>query len=391
MSNFCCTCAAERCRGLGRSAQPTAVSSIERGGAWVATVRRWSGAEARALRIALRFSVRGFAEHLGISARTVSKWEAAGAATFPRPDTQAMLDTVLTRAGSGEQQRFEMLCLAAADLQVGGPRPRRWEYESWTDDLERTSVALSRQDFALASTLVGRWLARFPLAELDEHGAYLHARSLFLKGGIRRDQGQLHGPGSARTWLLAARDEFARLRIESRVAQTDLGLVVLDEMSGELESAARGYEKLSHDARLGERDRALALLWVGTALSKVPRADATEQAIKAMASATQVFERLDEAADWSVAQQKLALAHRARGDLDSALSYIDLAERSVINDSPLQIVRLNTARAHILLSEAATRGEGLRVIDSARKMAELHGLQHQLESMRRIRSDMVAG
>lgn len=76
-------------------------------------VRRWSGHEARALRIALRFSVRAFAEHLGVAARTVSKWEAGGSTTHPRPDTQAMLDTVLARADGSALRRFEMSCTHA--------------------------------------------------------------------------------------------------------------------------------------------------------------------------------------------------------------------------------------------------------------------------------------
>ncbi|MGH4011611.1 MAG: NB-ARC domain-containing protein [Pseudonocardiaceae bacterium] len=41
-------------------------------------LRRWSGRETRALREALRMSVRTFAAHLGISDRTVPKWEAGG-------------------------------------------------------------------------------------------------------------------------------------------------------------------------------------------------------------------------------------------------------------------------------------------------------------------------
>ncbi|MGH3614316.1 MAG: helix-turn-helix domain-containing protein [Pseudonocardia sp.] len=357
----------------------------------MATVRRWSGAEARALREALRFTVRGFAEHLGIAARTVSKWEAAGAASFPRPDTQAMLDTVLERADGWGQQRFEMLCRpVAGSSPVTALRGQRWEFESWTDDLERASVALSRQDFGAAGTLVERWLTRFPPAELDERGAYLHARTLILQGGIRRDQGRLAGPGSARVSLLAARDGFVRLGIDSRVAQTDLGLVVLQEMGGELETSARGYESLSRDGRLSGRDRALALLWVGTALSKVARSDATAHAIEMMVIASEAFERLDEAADWSVAQQKLALAHRARGDLGRALLFIELAVRNKVDDSPMQLVRLNTARAHILLTDPATSGEGLRVIGGARDMAALHGLRHQLDSIARIRGEMLA-
>ncbi|WP_018785312.1 DNA-binding transcriptional regulator [Micromonospora sp. CNB394] len=40
------------------------------------TVQKWTGRETRMLRHALRMSIRDFAEHLGVSERTVSKWEA---------------------------------------------------------------------------------------------------------------------------------------------------------------------------------------------------------------------------------------------------------------------------------------------------------------------------
>lgn len=73
------------------------------------TVRRWSGHEARVLRRALRMSVRAFADHLGVAARTVSKWEEHGAATFPLPDTQAILDVALGRADDDAKHRFEQL------------------------------------------------------------------------------------------------------------------------------------------------------------------------------------------------------------------------------------------------------------------------------------------
>lgn len=57
----------------------------------------------------MRLSVRAFAEHLGVAPRTVSKWENHGAATFPLPDTQAILDTALSRADEDAKQRFELL------------------------------------------------------------------------------------------------------------------------------------------------------------------------------------------------------------------------------------------------------------------------------------------
>jgi transcriptional regulator with XRE-family HTH domain len=73
----------------------------------VTTVERWTGHEARLLRHALRLSVRGFAEHLGLPARTISKWEAAGARRTPRPEQQQLLDLVLQRADDGQRARFE--------------------------------------------------------------------------------------------------------------------------------------------------------------------------------------------------------------------------------------------------------------------------------------------
>lgn len=102
-----------------------------------AAVRRWSGAEARALRIALRFSVRRFAEYLGIAPRTISKWESAGAGYTPRPDTQSILDMALTRADENARERFEMLCRSQND--VGQPAVNR---RSFNTSLLRAGVAL---------------------------------------------------------------------------------------------------------------------------------------------------------------------------------------------------------------------------------------------------------
>lgn len=75
-------------------------------GADVTMVNRWTGRETRLLRHALRLSVRAFAEDLGVSPRTVSKWESGGSAHQPRPELQAALDTMLRRADQDERSRF---------------------------------------------------------------------------------------------------------------------------------------------------------------------------------------------------------------------------------------------------------------------------------------------
>lgn len=65
--------------------------------------RRWGAPEIRALREAMRLSVRQFADHLGVSDRMVSKWESG---SIPRPVNQAALDTALARAGHEVHARF---------------------------------------------------------------------------------------------------------------------------------------------------------------------------------------------------------------------------------------------------------------------------------------------
>lgn len=355
----------------------------------MATVHHWTGLEAKALRLALRLSVRAFAQQLGLAVATVSKWESKLAETEPRPDTQAILDTALGRADASVHLRFETLLsemtspLSTGRHRVTASGPRAWEYESWADDLDRVVVALSRQDFAFAASLLTRWLNRFKAPELDEKGLYLFARSTAMHGDLKRDQGAVLGPLSAQHSYVGARAVFTQLDIPRRVAQLDLSLAVVTEMSGKLEIAARNYETLAVDDRLSRRDRARARLWVGTALSKDGRHD---YATCVMQAATRDFEDLTEPDDWSVAHQKLALARRGADDLTQALHFIDIARSSGTTDSPMQRVRLDTAHGHILLSDTATRDDGLLVLGQAAQTAAQYGLVHQLRSIEGIKA-----
>ncbi len=70
------------------------------------TVDRWTGREAKLLRQALRLSIRDFAAHLGVGARTVNKWEARQADITPLPYMQEVLDTALARASDEAKSRF---------------------------------------------------------------------------------------------------------------------------------------------------------------------------------------------------------------------------------------------------------------------------------------------
>jgi transcriptional regulator with XRE-family HTH domain len=70
------------------------------------TVQCWTGAQTKALRHAMRLSIRAFAAHLGVDARTVNKWEARLSTITLRPDTQALMDTALNRTPDDVKTRF---------------------------------------------------------------------------------------------------------------------------------------------------------------------------------------------------------------------------------------------------------------------------------------------
>ncbi len=346
------------------------------------SVQHWTGREARVLRMALRLSVRAFADDLGIAQRTVSKWEGLGASTVPRPHMQAILDTTLGQADHQARLRFEQMLAELADTE-GMKRyhngPRAWEYETWADDLDRALVSVSRQEFDFAASLLNRWLARFDLADLDARGSYLYGRTLTLQGDVQ----QVVGPTSAQRTYRRARQVFIELGIPRRVAKAELSLAVVEEMAGRLVPAARQYERLATDERLSERDRTRAHLWIGTALSKGGR---NEEAIGYILPSIEAFDRLDEPLDWSIAHQKLALACRGAGDLNGAVQAIDVA-LSNRAEVPMQRVRLSTAHAHILLSDPATASEGLTVLDTTSQLAQQYHLMHQYHSIQTIRRE----
>src|SRR6185312_2822281 len=81
------------------------------------TVPNWTGAETKALRQAMRLSIRAFAAHLGIDARTINKWEARHTTITLRPHTQELMDTALRQAPEEARTRFTQTMRGAQQEQ----------------------------------------------------------------------------------------------------------------------------------------------------------------------------------------------------------------------------------------------------------------------------------
>lgn len=118
-------------------------------------VATWTGRESRALRMALRMSVRDFASHLGVGVRTIAKWEACGEARTPRPHMQATLDVASHRMTTQERERFRDLIGGEDRTGCSEPVPYVLTPEPTTDnrterDLLKMAANRARQ-FSLFS------------------------------------------------------------------------------------------------------------------------------------------------------------------------------------------------------------------------------------------------
>ncbi|MFG1683452.1 helix-turn-helix domain-containing protein [Nonomuraea sp. NPDC049269] len=109
-------------------------------------VEKWTGAHAKVLRQAYEYSQVGFAERLGVDARTVAKWE--GNPTLKQcPDTQQMLTVLLWQAPDHVKARFTYL------LQQQTPTTQPALAQEWTDD------DMNRRELLRLFTMAGAVIA----------------------------------------------------------------------------------------------------------------------------------------------------------------------------------------------------------------------------------------
>lgn len=168
----------------------------------VATVTKWSGLEARALRHARRMSVREFAAHLGVNDAAVSNWERRGELARLRYQTQQILDVDLNRAPAEVRERFETLL---TDSPAPATAPAPTVERAAGEPLGTRSTARTRRLLSLVDRSAARRLTYRPPADVAEHVERFlasDARALVITGqaGTGKTQLMYH---SAHTTRLA--------------------------------------------------------------------------------------------------------------------------------------------------------------------------------------------
>jgi len=169
-------------------------------------VTGWTGSTACALQAALRMSNDAFAAHLDVGVRTVADWHQKPGMR-PRPETQQLLDTALSRATAEDRERFAVLtgqspsAVSAreddsgpaadaehrliTDQNISGALARLDQFAGWAPGTARRHVAarlagLDRRDLAdragrrrrIGRRAVAGALGEYYRGQSGEHGRY---------------------------------------------------------------------------------------------------------------------------------------------------------------------------------------------------------------------------
>ena len=211
----------------------------------------WTGREARALRLALRLSVRAFAEDLGVAVRTISKWEAGGSGVQPRPDTQALLDTTFERADEAARRRFSHLLYASPDLKPAQRAARTADLPRGDVlqevELLRRGLTAAMNDSALTPSTLDDWeqtVARYGVATRNRPAG-------LLLGDLRADLAEVYRD------LPLCRSASSLRRLTRVIAQLS-GLMCLTLVKLDERTAFRGWARTARLAAQEVGDRTTA-------------------------------------------------------------------------------------------------------------------------------------
>lgn len=119
------------------------------------SIERWTGRRIRALRDALRVTQVEFAEHLGVSARTVAYWDSNPEMT-PRPEMQAALDRVLAEAPPNVHERLAASFAPGPQKNSASVEPGRTLGADEAASLKRSLSLSQRLDPATIALLIAQ-------------------------------------------------------------------------------------------------------------------------------------------------------------------------------------------------------------------------------------------
>lgn len=257
-------------------------------------------------------------------------------------------------------------------------RPELYIVDEAADDLdelyERALVAYGSGNQDTAEALLET------IARTSDHGSIatddLVAKSKFWLAGIRRDRNELDGEFGAealyRQVLTAYRGRYS----QRRVLEVKFVMAACREMAEDHMSALSMYRNILHELEGSDLSRLRTRVngRIGALTTKLREYDIATQHLDV---ATSLAVHLDDAGPYSYYHEKRAILQTRLGNLDDAYDSLLSARTEIGEADYLRQVQSYCVEANILYSQGQVSA-ALKVLETARRLAERHNYRHQL-------------
>ena len=166
-------------------------------------VSAWTGRTACALQASLRLSNESFAEHLGVSVRTVAAWHQKPTLR-PKSEMQQLLDTALEQSSAAVKARFAQVVPAPASAVVGHPT-------AMPEDVEHARAVAEAEQRLGSNPHVGvalEWLDRYAGWQPGTGRRKVASRLAALDARALQDRGSRRGRVDQRQVAQALADYY---------------------------------------------------------------------------------------------------------------------------------------------------------------------------------------
>jgi len=246
--------------------------------------------------------------------------------------------------------------------------------------LESALLLAGRFDFDNATAILLDVLAALQAFSPNVLSLRLQARCLIELANIRRDQGQISGPGGAYALYERSRAIWQHLGELDKIALTTWYLGACNEMRKRHEEALKYYnEALDVVDAIGNLEtlRGRILLRIGTVLTKIGALDKAGKKIRE--SLTLLEERVP-LSDYGFAQQKLAIVHFSKGQKETSLRMVSDTLSMIPKADKFRLTQAKILIADLLFS-IDEEDAGLEVASEAEALAYEYGFRHQLSAL----------